>query len=228
MNTSNFTSTNQLFVGNSPIEYWRFEVVYSFESETSSSSINFIVNQPPINGSCSISPFNGTTSTLFTISCSNWFDQNGIKDYSLYSMNLFRKLILEKIYLIILVWTTDRSNLLMIGFSSMSNFDVQLPAGDDNTSMVNLIVHIRDTLECVAEYNMSSVSVIPDTAGINNLINNLQVSTNAANNNPIVQLLAGGNQNTVGQIITSLSQVFNKMNTQNLENAVSSNKYSKK
>jgi hypothetical protein len=228
MNTTNFTAIDQLFLENSPIEYWRFEVVYSFESETSSSSINFILNQSPINGSCSISPFNGTTSTLFTISCSNWFDQNGIKDYSLYSMNLFRKLILENIYLIILVWTTDRSNLLMIGFSSMSNFDVQLPAGDDNTSTVNLIVHIRDTLECVAEYNMSSVSVIPDTAGINNLINNLQVSTSAVNNNPIVQLLAGGNQNTVGQIITSLSQVFNKMNTQNLENAVSSNKYSKK
>jgi hypothetical protein len=228
MNTTNFTAIDQLFLENSPIEYWRFEVVYSFESETSSSSINFILNQSPINGSCSISPFNGTTSTLFTISCSNWFDQNGIKDYSLYSMNLFRKLILENIYLIILVWTTDRSNLLMIGFSSMSNFDVQLPAGDDNTSMVNLIVHIRDTLECVAEYNMSSVSVIPDIAGINNLINNLQVSTSAVNNNPIVQLLAGENQNTVGQIITSLSQVFNKMNTQNLENAVSSNKYSKK
>jgi hypothetical protein len=228
MNTTNFTAIDQLFLENSPIEYWRFEVVYSFESETSSSSINFILNQSPINGSCSISPFNGTTSTLFTISCSNWFDQNGIKDYSLYSMNLFRKLILENIYLIILVWTTDRSNLLMIGFSSMSNFDVQLPAGDDNTSMVNLIVHIRDTFECVAEYNMSSVSVIPDIAGINNLINNLQVSTSAVNNNPIVQLLAGENQNTVGQIITSLSQVFNKMNTQNLENAVSSNKYSKK
>jgi hypothetical protein len=88
MNTTNFTSTNQLFLANSQVEYWRFEVVYSFESETSSSSINFIINQPPINGSCSISPLNGTTSTLFTISCSNWFDQNRIKDYSFYSIYL--------------------------------------------------------------------------------------------------------------------------------------------
>jgi hypothetical protein len=135
-----------------------------------------------------------------------------------------KKLILEKIYLIVLVWTTDRSNLLTIGFSSMSTFDIQLPAGD----VMNLIVHIRDTFECVTEYNMSSVSVIPDTTVINNLINNLQVSTSAANNNPIVQLLTGGNQNTVGQVITSLSQVFNNMNTQSIQNAVSSNEYSKK
>jgi hypothetical protein len=140
----------------------------------------------------------------------------------------FQKLILENIYVLILVWTTDRSNLLMIGFSSISTFDVQLPAGDDNSSMVNLIVHIRDTFECITEYNMSSVSVIPDTTVINNLINNLQVSTSAANNNPIVQLLASGNQNTVGQVITSLSQVFNKMNTQSIQNAVSSKEDSRK
>jgi hypothetical protein len=62
MNRSNFTAIHQLFIENSPIEYWRFEVVYSFESEKSSSSINFILNQPPING---------RTSTLFTISCSD-------------------------------------------------------------------------------------------------------------------------------------------------------------
>ena len=64
---------------------WRFEVVYTFVSEKSSSSLNFIVNQPPMNGSCSISPLNGTTSSTFDISCSNWFDEDGIKDYTLYS-----------------------------------------------------------------------------------------------------------------------------------------------
>ncbi len=85
-NTTNFTSTNSLFLSNPSIEYWRFEVVYSFPTETSSSALNFIINQPPENGSCSISPLNGTTSTLFTISCSNWQDQDGIQDYSVYSM----------------------------------------------------------------------------------------------------------------------------------------------
>ena len=85
-NTPNFTSANNLFLSNPLIEYWRFEVVYSFSSETSFSALNFVINQPPENGSCSISPLNGTTSTLFTISCPNWIDSNGIKDYSFYSM----------------------------------------------------------------------------------------------------------------------------------------------
>ena len=44
------------------------------------------MNQPPSNGSCSINPNNGTTSTMFTISCPNWYDDDGIQDYSVYSM----------------------------------------------------------------------------------------------------------------------------------------------
>lgn len=85
--TSNFTSSNQLFLTHPHIDRWKFEVTYSFDTETSSSALNFIINQPPSNGSCSISPINGTTTTLFTISCPDWFDQDGIKDYSLYSMS---------------------------------------------------------------------------------------------------------------------------------------------
>jgi REJ domain len=88
-NTSNFTSTNQLFLANPQITLWRFEVIYTFVSETSSSALNFVINQPPYNGSCSINPLNGTTSTLFNILCPDWFDEDGIKDYSLYSMLIF-------------------------------------------------------------------------------------------------------------------------------------------
>ena len=69
---------------------------------------------------------------------------------------------------------------------------------------------------------MSSVRVQPDSLGITNLITTLQSSSNGITNNPIIQLLAGGDQNTVGQILTSLSQQFNQMNNQSIENAVSS------
>ena len=71
---------------NSQITYWRFEVVYTFVSETSLSALDFIINQPPSNGSCTINPLNGTTSTLFDISCPDWFDEDEIKDYSFYSI----------------------------------------------------------------------------------------------------------------------------------------------
>lgn len=85
-NTNQFTSTNRLFVENPAVQYWRFEVIYRFASAITSSALNFVMNRPPSSGSCSISPSNGTTSTLFTITCSAWSDENGIKDYSIYGM----------------------------------------------------------------------------------------------------------------------------------------------
>jgi hypothetical protein len=84
MNTCNFTATNALFLENRHIIYWRFEVIYSFVSDTSTSALHFEVNKPPENGSCLVSPRNGTTSTLFNISCLGWFDNDEIKDYSFY------------------------------------------------------------------------------------------------------------------------------------------------
>jgi hypothetical protein len=51
----------------------------------------------------------------------------------------------------------------------------------------------------------------------------LQSSSSAITTNPVVQLLSSGNQNTVGQVISSVSQQFNKMNSESINNAVSSN-----
>ncbi|CAF0834260.1 unnamed protein product [Adineta steineri] len=203
-NTSNFTATNQLFLNNPQINLWRFEVVYTFLNETSTSALNFIINQPPYNGSCSINPMNGTTTTLFTILCPGWFDEDGIKDYSLYA------------------WTTDVSQKLMIAYSSVSNFQVRLPSGDNQTSLLNIVISIRDLLDCVVEVNMSSVYVIVDSVGINDLMTSLQSSPNTLTNNPIVQLLSSGNQNTVGQILTAISQQFNQLNSENIDQAISS------
>ncbi len=54
--------------------------------------LNFIINPPPSNGSCQINPSNGNTSTIFTVKCSDWYNKDNIKDYSLYSMyNTFLK-----------------------------------------------------------------------------------------------------------------------------------------
>jgi hypothetical protein len=58
--------------------------MYFFISENSTSALNFIINQPPQNGSCLIDPLNGSTTTIFTIVCSDWVDEDGIKDYSFY------------------------------------------------------------------------------------------------------------------------------------------------
>ncbi len=69
---------------NPSINYWKFQVVYIFLTGISSSSIHFKKNSGPENVSCEINPQNGTTTTIFYIFCSNWFDENEIKDYSVY------------------------------------------------------------------------------------------------------------------------------------------------
>ena len=178
-------------------------MIYTFPNETSSSALNFIINQPPNNGSCSINPRSGTTSTLFTINCTDWLDEDGVKDYSFYR-------------------GTTSFEQVMLAFSVISTLLIQLPAGDDNSTVLDLTVQIRDVLNCVTEYYMEPVIVIPDHTAIDALIDVLQNSKNGSTNNPIVQALASGNQNTVGQVVTSLSQQFNKRNKQSLETAIAS------
>ena len=115
------------------------------------------------------------------------------------------------------------SSLVLIAFSVQPYFDVRLPAGDDPTSLLHLAVQIRDTLDCVTALNLSSMKVTTDTTGISDLISVLQASSpTTLTNNPLVQLLSSGNQNTVGQVVTSLSQYFNKMNSESVQSAVSS------
>ena len=183
---------------------WRFEVVFSFVSETSSSALNFVINQPPTNGSCSISPLQGTTSTLFTVSCPDWVDDDGIKDYTLSS------------------FTMDAPEQVMIAFSSVSDFTLRLPSSDSNQTRLNLLVTIRDTLDCVVSVNLSSVNVTVDVSSISQLIDQLSTSTDASTTSSFSRLLSSGNQNTVAQLVGSISQYFNKIDSQSIGDAVSS------
>ena len=85
--TENFTATNDLFLQSNRTKYWRFEVIYHFYHEEyaiSKSSIDFLVNQCPTSGRCSMYPFHGTTSTVFRLFCLDWIDEQGVKDYSFY------------------------------------------------------------------------------------------------------------------------------------------------
>ena len=186
MNTSSFTVTPDLFPSNPQINLWRFEVIYSFRSGTSASLLNFVINSPPENGTCSIEPSNGTTSTQFTVSCPHWTDDDPIKDYSL------------------LFWATKPAERRLIAFSSTPTFQVYFSAGVE----LQLLISIRD---CVAEWtNFSSVSVRSD------------FSLDECMTNPLVELLSGGNQNLVGQVIGSLSEDLHQLNHENTRDAIES------
>ena len=133
------------------------------------------------------------------------FDQDGIQDCSLY------------------IRSSDPSKRLLIAFSVSLNFTVRLPSSEGSSSSLELLVSVRDTRSCVTEWNLTSISVQPDSNAIGNLLTDLQGSSNALTSNPLVQLLAGGNQNTIGQVTSSLSQQFNQMNSDKRQSAVSSN-----
>ena len=110
----------------------------------------------------------------------------------------------------------------MLLCSPVSNFQVRLPSGNNETSLLNLVIVIRDLLDCTAQFNISSISVIVNLADITDFINVVQDSSTQTNNNQFVQLLSSKNQNAIGQVVTSLSQQFNSMNTESVNDAVSS------
>lgn len=80
------TIEKDFFIENKPIIYWRLEVIYSFASKTSVQTFDIELNEIPKSGICSIHPLTGTIITLFNITCSNWFDVDGIKDYIIYGL----------------------------------------------------------------------------------------------------------------------------------------------
>ncbi len=90
--TQNLTAISQLFSSNPTIQYWKFEASYTVTTTngvaTGVGAVQFTVNSPPANGTCTTDQTNGTTTTLFQLTCSNWIDSDGIQDYSFYGMSI--------------------------------------------------------------------------------------------------------------------------------------------
>ena len=176
-NTSNFTAVNELFLNHPNVTFWRFEVVYSFVVHTSTSALNFVINQPPRNGSCSISPRNGTAVvTPFSVSCPDWFDEDGIAAYSISST---RRVHSTSIRSFVSGYTTDVSKTIMVAFSTVSDFQIRLSSENSNETSVQLVVSIRDARDCVTVFPLSLVTIVVDAAPVNALMNTLLNSPQA-------------------------------------------------
>ena len=119
-------------------------------------------------------------------------------------------------------YTTDVSKTVMVAFSTVSDFQIRLSSENPNETSIHLVVSIRDTLDCVTLFNLSLVTVVIDVSPISGLMDTLLNSPQALTSNPLVQLLSSGNQNAVGQVITAISQQFNRISTQAVEDALSS------
>ncbi|CAF4665152.1 unnamed protein product [Rotaria sp. Silwood1] len=211
IDSENFTATKDLFINYPSVKYWRFEVIYSMDSIHGIGAIDFMINSPPENGTCSISPHNGTTTTLFTIICENWIDANGVRDYSFYT------------------WTTNSSAFAILGYTIIPTIQVLLPANGNDKTMIHVIARIRDMYGCMTEIDLPTVSIVFDMATTNNLINDVVtipinlVNNTQLNSNPIVIMLAGGNQNRVSQVLIAQVQALNAMSLKIFQTAVAGN-----
>ncbi|CAF1674871.1 unnamed protein product, partial [Adineta ricciae] len=101
--------------------------------------------------------------------------------------------------------------------SSVSQFNVRLPSGDANSSLLDLTLIIRDTFDCITELNMTSVVVKSDPLLFAALMNILQ---NPSTTNPLLQILSSGNQNILAQLLTSISQHLNQLNDESVSMAI--------
>ena len=110
----------------------------------------------------------------------------------------------------------------MLAYTSVSTLQIYLPAGDKNTSLLMLTVYIRDTLNCMTKYEMQPIIVAPIREEINTLIDMLDNPTYDTIMYPIFRLEGGKDQNTVAQVITSLSFQLNQISEQNLKIAIAS------
>ena len=82
--TKNLTIQEDFLTENRTIVYWRFQVIYSFKSQISEKEFDIELNGIPRNGRCSIDPPNGTMLTRFIVNCFEWYDEDGIKDFTVY------------------------------------------------------------------------------------------------------------------------------------------------
>ncbi|CAF0820451.1 unnamed protein product [Adineta ricciae] len=173
-NTENLTIPKMFFQNTSNVAFWRFQVFYNFSSEIIVGTFDIEINKPPTNGTCSIQPQNGTIMTLFTINCSDWYDRDGIKQMTIYNSKFA-----------VLATTTD------------ATAQLRLPIGLDQ----DLHIHIQDAFDCIAEFTLSSIFVLPDLETPNDTFHRLFPFL--ANNT---------DRNVITQIITSLSELLNTMN----------------
>ena len=129
----------------------------------------------------------------------------------------------DSIYLFISVWTTDEAQKSMLAYTSAALTRVRLPPGDPTTTLVHIMVQIRDNLNSAIEYRLAPVSVVLDPHELKTLIDVLhQPSQIVKNRNLNIRMLAGKNLNTVGQILTSISQTFSHIDSQSIDYAAAS------
>jgi hypothetical protein len=173
-------------------------------SSNGTSEIILIKNQIPINGSCSVSPNNGSAlQTNFTITCLNWFDPDGsISNYQFYA-------------------TFNGSTIpISLGNSSLGSLVTTLPSGSSNYSYsVYLYALIYDDTNVYYQYTLpTSVISQPNNAYITTLTNQLLTDNTLINN-----LKSASVQSTTSFVNSFATIIDNQGSTTNQVNNINKN-----
>lgn len=196
LTTKNLTILKDFFLKNNQSIYWRFELIYLFDSKIYKKQFDIEINRSPRNGYCTFDYFNGSTMDLFQLNCSKWFDEDEIKDYTVYIKN--------------------SSNKMILSHSIDSIISLRFPASIHEISIYQIVVHILDRLDCVTEEYLPLITIHRNLSSILHFI--------PKSNDTIMQLLMSDDRNTIGQIIISICQLLNEMNDQSMKLATESKK----
>ncbi|CAF0957173.1 unnamed protein product, partial [Didymodactylos carnosus] len=110
-------------------------------------------------------------------------------------------------------WTTDNISRTTIGFTTKTSLQVRLPMGNPT---LNLIAQIRDTNGAITQYSIAQVTVIADNVTLIDFLQRVQdTGILSTGNAPFEKLLFSGDQNTVSQVLLSMSQMLNAMSDAN-------------
>lgn len=133
----------------------------------------------------------------------------------------FSRFVIESF--LIAVWKNVSTERLMIAFSTAATIHVRLPAGDEQTFVLHLIVNRRDQLGLTQTIANMTTHVRPDFERFDQLIKNLELHfINPTSTNLNDKWLSNGHLNTIVQEITSMAQILNKNNNDNIKFAVQS------
>jgi hypothetical protein len=112
----------------------------------------------------------------------------------------------------------------MVGYTTLNSYQIRMSVNDLNVSWIQLTVYVRDKYDCTTEFDLSSISIVPDINNIISLITIVESSdyNTVIRSNPLIEILYSGNQNDICQVLTSVGQVLNILAQQNLQLAVNS------
>ena len=111
----------------------------------------------------------------------------------------------------------------MLASAMVAHFELRLPPGDNETSLLNMCVDIRDTRNSIVRYPLPTITITSNEDTVNEKVDQLQTPLhNASDINDILGLIINGGQFSLEQVLISLSQVINTINEHDIENAIQS------